>query len=195
MQILTARLFNGSFAAAVVLGITAFATSGSAQVAGVGNFHRVNDLLFRGAQPTNEGFQSLAKLGVKTVIDLRETDGRSALEKKEVEAAGMRYINVPLQGMSAPSSGDVEKILAIFNDSAAGPVFIHCRRGADRTGTLVACYRISHDGWDNAKALREAKSDGMSWVEVAMQHYVMRYHPSVASATTGAATTAAAGQQ
>jgi protein tyrosine/serine phosphatase len=191
MQILTARLFNGSLAAALVLGITAFAMSASAQVAGVGNFHRVNDLLFRGAQPSNEGFQSLAKLGVKTVIDLREADGRSTLEKKAVEAAGMRYINVPLQGMSAPSGADVEKILTIFNDPAAGPVFVHCRRGADRTGTLVACYRISHDGWDNAKALREAKSDGMSWVEIAMQHYVMHYHPALASATTGAATTAA----
>lgn len=190
MQNLRPRLSNRHLAAAVVFGITALATSASAQITGVSNFYQVNDRVFRGAQPTTEGFQSLAKLGVKTVIDLRETDSRSALEKKTVEANGMRYINIPLQGMSAPSPADVDKVLAIFNDSAAGPVFVHCRRGADRTGTVVACYRISHDGWDNAKALREAKSDGMSWVEVAMQHYVMHYRAPVASAATAPVTVA-----
>ena len=87
----------------------------------------------------------------------------------------MRYISVPMKGMSAPSPADVAKVLNILNDSAAGPVFVHCRRGADRTGTVLACYRIAHDGWENRKALAEAKSFGMSWVEVAMKSYVMNY--------------------
>ena len=130
---------------------------------------------------------------MKTVIDLRETDSRSAAEKKVVEANGMRYINIPLQGMSAPSSADVEKVMALFSDTSAGPVFIHCRRGADRTGTMVACYRISHDGWNSAKALQEAKANGMAWIEVAMQHYVLQY--KAPSTTTGAATVVAAPQQ
>jgi uncharacterized protein (TIGR01244 family) len=158
----------------------------NAQIAGIENFHQVNDHIYRGAQPTTSGFQNLAKMGIKTVIDLREADSRSAQEKQAVEAVGMRYINIPLQGLSAPSSADVAKTMALFNDAAAGPVFIHCRRGADRTGTVVACYRISHDGWDNAKALREAKANGMSWVEVAMQRYVMSYQtpPATGTATT-----------
>jgi protein-tyrosine phosphatase len=184
MQSSRARFFNPYFAAAVLFGITALATCGSAQITGVTNFYQVDDHVFRGAQPTTAGFHSLAKLGVKTVIDLRETDTRSALEKKTVEAIGMRYINIPMFGMSAPSSADVEKVLAILRDPAAGPVFVHCRRGADRTGTVVACYRISHDGWNNAKALREAKADGMSWIEVAMQRYVMHYRAPAASAAT-----------
>jgi protein tyrosine/serine phosphatase len=98
--------------------------------------------------------------------------------------------------MSAPSAADVEKVMALFNSSDAGPVFVHCRRGADRTGTVVACYRISHEGWDNAKALKEARTNGMSWIETAMQHYVLRYKAptAIATATTGAATTVA-GQQ
>jgi tyrosine-protein phosphatase SIW14 len=190
-----------SVAVAVVFGVTVLGTSAyaqtdavkstPAQVAGVGNFHVVNDHIYRGAQPTAAGFQGLAKAGVKTIIDLRETDARSAVEKKAVEAAGMRYINIPMRGMSAPSTADVEKIMALFNDASSGPVFVHCRRGADRTGTVVACYRIAHDGWDNAKALREARTDGMRWVEISMQHYVMGYQPSAA---TVAATTAAAQQ-
>ncbi len=160
-------------------------------VSGVPNFHQINQQVYRGAQPTAQGFQGLAQLGVKTVIDLREGGSRSVEEQKEVEAAGMRYISIPFNGMSAPSPANVAKVLALFEDVSSGPVFVHCRRGADRTGTVVACYRIAHDGWDNRKALQEAKSDGMSWTEIAMQHYVLGFHP-VVSATTGTATTVVA---
>jgi tyrosine-protein phosphatase SIW14 len=153
------------------------------QPAGVGNFHAVNDHIYRGAQPTDEGFASLAKIGVKTIVDLREADGRSLAEKKVVEAAGMKYVNIPLFGMSAPPAAKVAQALAIFNDKSSGPVFVHCRRGADRTGTIVACYRISHDGWDNQKALKEAKSLGMAWIEQAMQHYVRDYRAPVQNAS------------
>jgi uncharacterized protein (TIGR01244 family) len=195
MQNSRAPFFHGHFLAVAAFAGTAmfatsiFAASASAQVAGVENFHQVNEHIYRGAQPTTAGFQSLAKMGVKTVIDLRETDGRSALEKKAVEANGMRYINIPLHGMSAPPPAAVDKVMALFNDASGGPVFIHCKRGADRTGTVVACYRIAHDGWENTKALSEAKANGMRWVEVAMAHYVMHYQaPAVATNSTATAT-------
>ncbi len=178
--------------AAITIGIASFPALAETNVAGVSNFHQINDHVYRGAQPTNAGFQSLAKLGVKTVIDLRESGDRSVAEQAMVEAAGMRYVSVPLKGMSAPSPANVSKILALFDDPSAGPVFVHCRRGADRTGTVIACYRITHDGWENRKALQEAKGFGMSWTEIAMQHYVMGYHSPAVAATTGSVTTAAA---
>jgi tyrosine-protein phosphatase SIW14 len=160
-----------------------FAVAAFAQdAAGVPNFHKVNDHVYRGAQPSAQGFQSLAKMGVKTVLDLRQTDGRSAEEKRAVEAAGMRYVNIPMYGMQTPNSADVAKALAMFEDKNAGTVFVHCKRGADRTGTVIACYRISHDRWDNKKALGEAKSFGMAWIQKAMQHYVMNYRPPVQNA-------------
>jgi len=166
--------------APVLLAVSAY---GQQAPAGVGNFHMVNDHLCRGAQPTDEGFKNLAKMGVKTVVDLREPDSRALAEKKVVEAAGMRYVNIPLYGMQAPPAASVAKALALFNDKDSGTVFVHCRRGADRTGTIIACYRVSHDGWDNTKALSEAKSFGMAWIERAMQHYVRDYRAPVQNAS------------
>jgi uncharacterized protein (TIGR01244 family) len=180
-----------SIAAALVLGIASLPAAAQINVAGVPNFHQINEHVYRGAQPSNEGFQSLAKLGVKTVIDLREAGNRSTEEQKEVEAAGMHYIGIPFRGMSAPTAENMAKVLALFNNAAAGTVFVHCRRGADRTGTVIACYRIAHDGWDNRKALQEAKGFGMSWTETAMKHYVLGYHSPVSAATAVVATAAA----
>lgn len=150
----------------------------------INNFHQVSDNIYRGAQPTNQEFQSLAHFGIKTVVDLRHEDDHIRNERKIVEAAGMRYVSIPMHGMSTPSDQQVARALSIMNDPASGPVFVHCRRGADRTGTVIACYRVSHDGWSNEKALGEARSLGMSWMERAMRGYVLRYHSPNAPATT-----------
>ena len=76
-------------------------------------------------------------------------------------------------------------VLSLLNDNSAWPVFVHCRRGADRTGTAIACYRIAHDHWTNQQALGEAKTFGMSSLEVAMQHFILRFNsatPQLAAA-------------
>jgi tyrosine-protein phosphatase SIW14 len=140
----------------------------------ISNFHQVDTKLFRGAQPAPGEFQDLARLGIKTVLDLRE-DSHARSERKIVEAAGMRYISLPLNGRVAPSDAQIAQALAVIEDAANGPVFVHCRRGADRTGTVIACYRITHQQWNNQKALDEARSLGMSWTEFGMRNYVLHY--------------------
>jgi len=148
---------------------------------GVPNFHQVNERIYRGAQPKGKDWDSLAMLGIKTVIDLRQEDEHSSeAEKLAVEAAGMHYANVPLSDLWAPSNQQISKVLALVNTSAS-PVFVHCRRGSDRTGTVIACYRIIHDGWSNRRALREAASYGMSWFEFGMQRYVLAFHAAGAA--------------
>jgi protein tyrosine phosphatase (PTP) superfamily phosphohydrolase (DUF442 family) len=168
------RRFAALFAAAAFVASTAAA---GPAVEGVGNFQKVNDHIYRGAQPTGDGFANLKKLGIETVIDLREPGDRSALEQKVVTAAGMHYVSVPMYGMSRPSNESVQKVLGMLEDTSTGPVFVHCRRGADRTGAVIACYRVEHDRWKNQQALEEAKSMGMSWLGKAIQSYVLKYQP------------------
>jgi len=151
--------------------------AGEPQAAGVPNFHQVNERVFRGGQPTDDGWKSLAGLGIKTVVDLRPASEHSTdAEARSVQAAGMRYINVPMRGFYTPSQEEVSKVLALF-ESSDGPVFVHCRRGSDRTGTVIACYRVSHDQWKNDKAYKEARSYGMYWLERGMKDYILNYKP------------------
>jgi tyrosine-protein phosphatase SIW14 len=171
---------------------------------GVPNFQKVDDHVYRGAQPTEQGFKNLAKLGIKTVVDLRQPGDLSWNEEKIVRAAGMEYVTVPMNGMETPSNEKVVKVLALLEDPSTGPVFVHCKRGADRTGAVIACYRMEHDRWKNDQALREAKSLGMSFFERAIQRYVREFKPrtldassagamNASTATPGPATTASSG--
>jgi protein tyrosine phosphatase (PTP) superfamily phosphohydrolase (DUF442 family) len=164
------------------LGLPAFAGS---PVPGIKNFDQVDEHVYRGAQPTGQGFQYLAKLGVKCVLDLRESDGRSNDEERSVTAAGMRYVNVPMTGLTAPTEAEITRILALLEDGAAGPVFVHCKRGADRTGAVIAAYRIDHDKWDNVRALKDAMSHGMGFLQLPRQHYIRDFRPRTVDAQAG----------
>jgi tyrosine-protein phosphatase SIW14 len=153
----------------------------SARTENLPNFQKVDDHVYRGAQPTDAGFKELAGRGIRIIVDLRSGQHGQAEEQRVVTKLGMRYVSVPMQGMATPKDNQVAEVLALLNDSRSGPVFVHCKRGADRTGTVMAVYRIAHDGWDNSKALSEAKSYGMSVFQRAMQRYVTNFKPSVAA--------------
>jgi tyrosine-protein phosphatase SIW14 len=154
------------------------------QAPGIANFHQVNDRVYRGAHPTEEGWKSLAKLGVKTIIDLcREGEHSSESEARAVQAAGMRYVSVPMNGYVAPSNEQVAKVLQLLDSGE--PVFVHCKLGRDRTGTVIACYRIKHEGWQNQKALQEAKSYGLHSLEFGMKRFVLAFRGAGEGAAGG----------
>jgi protein tyrosine phosphatase (PTP) superfamily phosphohydrolase (DUF442 family) len=104
-------------------------------VPGVANFGLVSRELWRGAQPTPEGMGWLARLGVKTIIDLREEADESA-----IIPAGVRYVRIPVSPFNADRV-EVEQVLREI-DASPKPVFIHCHQGRDRTGLVVAAYRL-----------------------------------------------------
>ncbi len=139
---------------------------------------RVDDHVYRGRQPAREDFAELARMGIKTILDLRGGPIHEPRERKEVEAAGMQYVSVRLSGIFGPKDAQIAKILSLLQDSRRTPVFIHCRRGDDRVGEVIACYRMAHDHWTNQQAMQEARRSGMSRLEVLMRRYVMHFNPA-----------------
>jgi protein tyrosine/serine phosphatase len=134
-------------------------------------FVKVDERLLRGAQPDLEGFKYLRDLGVRTIINLRLAKHAERLNEREiVESLGMKYVNIPIEdGNFFTRSRRIppEAIQSFFQTIDApesGTVFVHCHRGADRTGALVSFYRIVRHNWDSARAYGEARQIGMrSW--------------------------------
>ena len=127
--------------------------------------------------------RKLSRLGIKAVVNLRDDDGRAPEEELTARAAGLRYFNVPLGRLGRTADAEVERVLGIINAPENQPVFVHCAHGAARTGTVVAVYRIAHDGWMSERAKAEAKRYGMKPWEFGMKNYIHDYdksraHPS-----------------
>lgn len=144
-------------------------------------FHLVAPSIYRGAQPDMERFADLAALGIRTVINLRSTQDRVERERRVVEGLGMKFVNIPLRGYRSPADAQIRRALAELDEAtrAKTPAFVHCRLGKDRTGTVIACFRIARQGWSNEDALREAKKLGMSPLQFRMQRYVKGFKASV----------------
>jgi len=140
------------------------------------NFHLVSTQLYRGAQPRASGLQKLKALGVKTIVNLRGKDANARAESDNARALGLLYYNIPLPEFSKPPDEKVRQILGILNSAENQPVFVHCHHGEDRTGTIIACYRITHDGWTAAEAKKEAEKCGMSWTQIGMKRYIDWYY-------------------
>jgi protein tyrosine phosphatase (PTP) superfamily phosphohydrolase (DUF442 family) len=143
----------------------AAAESGSAAIvadAPIKRFIEVAPGLYRGGQPDVDGFAYLRDLGIRTVVSLRNDDS----EKAMVESLGMRFVHIPVTfrplGGTLPRDA-VARFLEIVDEPAHGPVFVHCKRGADRTGAFVGLYRIVRQGWTLDRAYDEARDVGMRW--------------------------------
>jgi protein tyrosine/serine phosphatase len=123
---------------------------------GLPNGGRVNDVLYRGAQPHTEGIQELKKLGITTVVDLRgeNTELRDS-ERVQAESLGIRFVSIPVSGWDPPSNDQVAQFLALFRNNPKEKVFVHCRFGDDRTGVFVATYRMAYEGWPATQAMNE----------------------------------------
>ena len=117
------------------------------------NFGQMDDRFYRGARPGEEDYKALAELGITTIIDL--TDNSREYEQPAVEAAGLRYVNIPMVDKSYPSMDQINQFLKVVDDPETGKFFVHCAGGRHRTGVVGAVYRFNHDKWNLDQALAE----------------------------------------
>ena len=117
------------------------------------NFGQMDDRFYRGARPEEQDYKALAELGIKTIIDL--TDNSREYEQPAVEAAGLRYVNIPMVDKSYPSMDQINQFLKVVDDPETGKFYVHCAGGRHRTGVVGAVYRFNHDKWNLDQALAE----------------------------------------
>jgi protein tyrosine/serine phosphatase len=119
------------------------------------NFGKMDARFYRGAQPDESDYKDLKALGVKTVIDLQ--DHPTNYERRDVEALGMRYVNIPMSDSSYPKEESISAFIKLVNDPSTGVFFAHCAGGRHRTGVVGAIYRFNVNHWNYDQAYAEMK--------------------------------------
>ena len=132
-----------------------------AEAPGLTNFFKVSDDLYRGAQPEEEGFANLKKLGIKTVVNLRTLHS----DRKDTANVGLKYVHIKVQAWEGEDD-EVIEFLQVVTDPENHPVFLHCQHGADRTGVMTAVYRMAIQGWSKEKSIREMTEGGYGFHSV-----------------------------
>lgn len=119
---------------------------------GVPNFAKVSPALWRGAQPTSDGFRNLEAAGVKTIINFRHNHDDLPL----LTGTKLKYLWIPARAWH-PEEQDLVMFLKVLEDQNNWPVFVHCAAGKDRTGYAVGAYRIvaETENWSTDDAIHE----------------------------------------
>jgi protein tyrosine/serine phosphatase len=140
------------------------------QLRGVSNVGRVNEFLYRGSQPNDQGLKELKGLGITTIVDLRgERPGRAARERNKARELGMKFVNIHASGWSPPKDAEIAQFFSLAEEHPTEKLFVHCWLGDDRTGVFLATYRIAFQHWTVEQALAE------------MRYYHMKefWHPAM----------------
>lgn len=125
-------------------------------------FRQITESFYCGGQPSDASMELLRELGIKTIVSFRN-DKKIIKEEREIaESLGLNYISMPWSSYDMPKQEYVDRFLNLVTDDSYSPVFVHCKKGKDRTGVMLACYRIREEGWSTEKALRELKKNGSS---------------------------------
>ena len=127
-------------------------------VKGVENAGEVTPQLYRGGQPTEEGFEALATMGINLVVDLR---GSRKSERARVTKLGMQYVPIPWH-CPFPRDAAFAQFLTLLRQNSGKKVFVHCRLGDDRAGMTIAAYRMAEQGWTAPEAMKEMQAYGFS---------------------------------
>jgi tyrosine-protein phosphatase SIW14 len=153
---------------------------------GLPNFGRVTDTLYRGGQPTPEGYRSLKHLGVQIVVDFRYNDDEIQAGRQASQTLGMEYINIPWTAKQEPDNKQVAEFLKLVQANSGKRIFAHCNAGEDKTGVMIAAYRMEIQHWSPDQALAEMwafgfRDDLLHFWEYHLEEYVKRFPQQLAT--------------
>jgi len=131
------------------------ATASQPRPRGIDNFGQVSPALFRGGQPTSDGYRELKQMGVEVVVSFRHETGENSLERRAVEALGMRFVSMPWHAWDTPTDDQVDRFFVLLAANRQAKIYIHCQQGRDRAGVMVALYRVAVDHWCADSAVAE----------------------------------------
>lgn len=126
-------------------------------LAGTENFYRISQDLYRAGQPTAEAMRVYEDYGIKTVINLRSFNS----DRDEIRGTDLKLVEIPVLTWDLEMD-EVVAVLQAIRD-AEKPVLIHCQHGSDRTGLMVAMYRIVEQGWQTEEAIEEMTNGGFGF--------------------------------
>jgi len=183
-------VFFAVFTFVLASSITAFAQQPDIKIK---NFGQMDDRFYRGAQPKEEDYQQLAAIGIKTIVDLREDP--TSYEKRDAEAAGIRYVNIPMSDKDYPPAATIDQFLKLVDDPSTGKFFVHCAGGRHRTGVMGAVYRFNHYNWNFDQVYAEMKKYDFytRFGHGEMKKFVEDYASSFQNKNAAAVVTAATG--
>ena len=125
--------------------------------ASIKNWYRVDADVFRSEQPTRAAFEEMRAKGIRTVINLRHDLSDESL----TSGLGFGLVEIPIRAWGF-SEDEIVKVLKAVQ-AAPKPVLVHCQMGSDRTGVVIAMYRVVFQGWTKKDALAELEDGGFGF--------------------------------
>lgn len=139
------------------------------KLAVIKNCRRVTDWLYRSGQPEVDQIPILKEAGIKTIICLRWTTSAIVETRIAAKRNDLNFICMPLTYWAFPTRKEIDKFFSIIDDESMRPVFVHCFHGSDRTGLLMAFYRMAREGWTADQAYEEMVECGFH--RIRMRHF------------------------
>jgi protein tyrosine phosphatase (PTP) superfamily phosphohydrolase (DUF442 family) len=140
---------------------------------GLAYLFKVSPDLYRGSEPGRQGMEQLARMGVRTVVNMRSWEMHSTADR--AEGLPLEYVQIQMKAWQ-PNDQAVAEFLSIVGDPRRRPVFVHCYTGGDRAGLMVAAYRVAVQGWSKEAAIDEMRRGGFTYHQVFDRWYPQYLH-------------------